>query len=57
MSSYSLHQLVKLLFFILVLGGIVFAIGYYLGYWKEDVWKNDSHGDPQVDIKNLDNFF
>ncbi len=49
----------KFIFFILVVGAITFAITYWLGYWKEDVWKKDAVSESIVEsnIQKLDSFF
>ena len=51
--------LIKFLFWTVVIGGIILAIGYMLGYGEEDVWKKveSSKSSDIVNIQKLDSFF
>ncbi len=47
-KSDVFHLSIKVLLFLLALAAMIFYIGKYLGYWKEDVWKQISFGASEV---------
>jgi L-asparagine transporter-like permease len=54
-NSIFITQLLKFLFFVIIIAAIIMAISYYLGYWKEDVWKQDPT--EILNIQKLDSYF
>ncbi len=48
----------KIIMILLAFAAIIYGIGKYLGYWKEDVWgKTDLGSDKTTGMQELDDFF
>lgn len=48
----------KILMILLAIAAVIYTVGKYLGYWKEDVWgKTELTSDKKPDLDELDDFF